>query len=135
LGVTLHNLEIQPGRGGQLVRSAGSSALLLHKGRDYARVRLPSGLQPLLPLACRASLGVLANQGLKTQNLGKAGRRRWLGRRPRVRGVAMNPIDHPHGGGEGKTSGGRPSVTPWGRPTKGQATASSTRRRSLRLPT
>lgn len=132
LGSTLHNLEIRPGEGGKLIRAAGSSGLLIHKGRTHARLRLPSGHQPLLPLTCRASLGALSNRDRQHQVLGKAGRHRWLGRRPRVRGVAMNPIDHPHGGGEGKTSGGRPSVTPWGRPTKGQPTASRKRTRILR---
>ena len=124
LGVTIHNVELKPGRGGQMIRSAGSSGLLIHKGQDYARIRLPSGIQRLVPLACRATIGSLSNKDYKNQALGKAGRSRWLGKRPTVRGVAMNPIDHPHGGGEGKSSGGRPSVTPWGRPTKGQPTRS-----------
>jgi large subunit ribosomal protein L2 len=134
LGATLHNLEMHPGKGGQLIRAAGSSGLLTHKGKDRARVRLPSGLQPYLSLDCRATLGSLGNKDAKNQSLGKAGRSRWLGRRPTVRGVAMNPIDHPHGGGEGKSSGGRPSVTPWGKPTKGSPTRSkNTRKRALRI--
>ena len=124
LGTNIHNLEIKVGKGGQFIRSAGTSGLLLHKGENEARVRLPSGLQPFVPLNCEASIGSLANQDFKNQVLGKAGRSRWLGRRPKVRGVAMNPIDHPHGGGEGRSSGGRPSVTPWGRPTKGPSTRS-----------
>jgi len=127
LGVTLHNIELKPGRGGQLIRSAGSSGLLIHKGEDYGRIRLPSGVQRLVPLDCMATIGSLSNKDYKNQVLAKAGRSRWLGLRPTVRGVAMNPIDHPHGGGEGKSSGGRPSVTPWGRPTKGQPTRSRKR--------
>jgi len=131
LGVTLHNIELKPGRGGQLIRSAGSSGLLIHKGEDYARIRLPSGIQRLVPLECKATIGSLSNKDYKNQVLSKAGRSRWLGVRPTVRGVAMNPIDHPHGGGEGKSSGGRPSVTPWGRPTKGQPTRSKKRTNKL----
>ena len=131
LGVTLHNIELYPGKGGQLIRSAGSSGLLVHKGKNYARIRLPSGHQPFLPLTCRGTIGSLSNREAKNQILGKAGRSRWLGRRPTVRGVAMNPIDHPHGGGEGKSSRGRPSVTPWGRPTKGQATRSKKKKKIL----
>ena len=131
LGATIHNVELQPRKGGQLIRSAGTSGLLIHKGREYARVRLPSGTQRYISLDCLATLGSLANKDYKNQVLGKAGRSRWLGRRPTVRGVAMNPIDHPHGGGEGKSSGGRPSVTPWGRPTKGQPTRSSKKKNKL----
>lgn len=131
LGVTLHNIELKPGKGGQLIRSAGTSGLLIHKGEDYARIRLPSGVQRLIPLNCKATIGSLSNKDYKNQVLSKAGRSRWLGIRPTVRGVAMNPIDHPHGGGEGKSSGGRPSVTPWGRPTKGQPTRSKKRRNKL----
>jgi large subunit ribosomal protein L2 len=131
LGLTLYNIETQKWRGGQVARSAGSSGLLLHKGKRYARIRFPSGLQPLISLKCRATIGSVSNKDYKNQVLGKAGRSRWLGKRPHVRGVAMNPIDHPHGGGEGKSSGGRPSVTPWGRPTKGQPTRSKKRRRSF----
>jgi large subunit ribosomal protein L2 len=124
LGTTLHNVEIKVGKGGQLIRSAGSSGLLIHKGEGKARIRLPSGLQPSLSLDCKGSIGSLGNRDFQNQNLAKAGRNRWLGKRPKVRGVAMNPIDHPHGGGEGRSSGGRPSVTPWGRPTKGPTTRS-----------
>lgn len=125
LGVTIHNLELKPGKGGQVIRSAGSSGLLIYKGGKEAKVRFPSGLQRVLPLTCKATIGSLGNQDYKNQVLGKAGRSRWLGFKSKVRGVAMNPIDHPHGGGEGKSSGGRPSVTPWGRPTKGQASRAS----------
>lgn len=122
LGATIHNVELQPGKGGQVIRSAGCSGLLIHKGQQFARIRFPSGYQSSVSIHCRATIGSLGNQYVKNQILGKAGRSRWLGLRPQVRGVAMNPIDHPHGGGEGKSSGGRPSVTPWGRPTKGQPT-------------
>jgi large subunit ribosomal protein L2 len=133
LGATIHNVELKPGKGGQLIRSAGSSGLLIHKGQKYARIRLPSGIQRLVPLTCRATIGSLSNKDYQNQVIGKAGRSRWLGIRPNVRGVAMNPIDHPHGGGEGKSSGGRPSVTPWGRPTKGQPTRSMKKTNKLIL--
>jgi len=122
IGGLIHNIEIKPGKGGQLVRSAGCFATLIEKLDKYARIRLSSGEQRLVSLFCYASLGVIDNGDHKHISLGKAGKSRWLGIRPTVRGVAMNPVDHPHGGGQGKTSGGRPSVTPRGLPTKGQPT-------------
>jgi len=120
IGGQIHNLEIHPGQGGQLVRSAGTFAQIIEKSieRGCARIKLPSGNQRWVPLTCRATLGIVGNEDFRHIVLGKAGASRWRGRRPAVRGVAMNPVDHPHGGGEGRTSGGRPSVTPWGRPTR-----------------
>ena len=123
LGTYIHNISLTPTSGGQLVRSAGGYAQLIQKTWRYARIKLRSGKQKILNLRCTATLGVISNENYNVISFGKAGRSRWLGKKPTVRGVAMNPIDHPHGGGEGKTSGGRPSVTPWGRPTKGQPTA------------
>ncbi|MBI4774484.1 MAG: 50S ribosomal protein L2 [Deltaproteobacteria bacterium] len=122
LGTHIHNIELNPGRGGQLVRSAGGYAQLMAKEGSYAQVKLPSGEVRMVFLACRATIGQLGNIEHENISIGKAGRSRWLGRRPKVRGVAMNPIDHPHGGGEGKSSGGRHPVTPWGKPTKGYKT-------------
>ena len=122
LGTTVHNIELVPGKGGQIVRSAGTSAQLLAKEGDWAQVRLPSGEVRRVPTRCMATIGQVSNAEQGKVFLGKAGRSRWRGRRPHVRGVAMNPIDHPHGGGEGKTSGGRHPVTPWGKPTKGAKT-------------
>ncbi len=122
VGTIIHNIELRPGKGGQLVRSAGTSAQLLAKEGKYGVVRMPSGELRKILLECRATIGQVGNSDHGNINLGKAGRKRWLGRRPHVRGVAMNPIDHPHGGGEGKTSGGRHPVTPWGVPTKGYKT-------------
>jgi len=122
LGTELHNLELKLGKGGQLVRSAGGSAQLLAKEGAYAQIRLPSGEVRMVHLDCRATVGQVSNPEHDTQSIGKAGRTRWMGRRPKVRGVAMNPVDHPHGGGEGRTSGGRHPVTPWGVPTKGHRT-------------
>lgn len=121
LGSLIHSLELKPGKGAQLGRSAGTYIKLLQKNLDLnlAKVRLPSKKEIIVPLDAKAVLGILSNPTHSSKNLSKAGRSRWLGRRPSVRGVAMNPVDHPHGGGEGKTSGGRPSVTPWGRLTKG----------------
>ena len=107
---------------GQLARSAGAQAQLMAKEGNYAQVRLPSKEVRMVPLACRATIGQLGNLDHENVSLGKAGRSRWLGRRPKVRGVAMNPIDHPMGGGEGKSSGGRNPTTPWGKPTKGYKT-------------
>ena len=133
IGTSIHNIELNPGKGGQFIRSAGCSGSLIQKTDRYARIRLPSGSQRLVPLECSATIGSISNQDHNLQILGKAGRSRWLSRRPKVRGVAMNPVDHPHGGGEGKTSGGRPSVTPWGRPTKGQSTRSKKKRNKLIL--
>ena len=122
LGQTIHNIELAPGRGGKLVRSAGAAAQLMARDGKYAQVRLASGEMRLVLVSCRATIGQVGNADHENISVGKAGRARWLGRRPRVRGVAMNPVDHPHGGGEGKTSGGRHPVTPWGVPTKGYKT-------------
>ena len=122
LGTYIHNISLKPKGKGQLVRSAGGYAQLVQKNQNYAKIKLRSGKQKLLSLDCTATLGIVSNGNHFNTSLGKAGRSRWLGIKPIVRGVAMNPIDHPHGGGEGKTSGGRSSVTPWGRPTKGQPT-------------
>jgi large subunit ribosomal protein L2 len=122
LGMEVHNVELQMGKGGQMVRSAGTSATLVAKEGDYITVRLPSGEMRMVFHRCMATLGVVGNEDHMNVSLGKAGRSRWLGRRPKVRGVAMNPHDHPHGGGEGKASGGRHPVTPWGVPTKGYKT-------------
>ena len=124
LGSQLHNIELRPGPGGRMARSAGAFAQLLAKEGDYAVLRLPSGELRRVHLACKATIGQVGNVEHENQQSGKAGRTRWLGKRPQVRGVAMNPIDHPHGGGEGKTSGGRHPVTPWGVPTKGYKTRS-----------
>jgi large subunit ribosomal protein L2 len=127
VGMQIHNVELRPGAGGQLARAAGTYCTLIKKGDDgYAVVRLPSGEQRLVLLRCMATIGALSNPQNKNQKLGKAGARRWLGRRPHVRGVAMNPVDHPHGGGRGKSKG-RISQTPWGKPTKGYRTRTSTR--------
>ncbi|MCZ6637719.1 MAG: 50S ribosomal protein L2 [Alphaproteobacteria bacterium] len=122
VGTILHNVELKPGRGGQIARSAGTYVQLIGKDAGYAQVRLGSGEVRMVPELCMASIGAVSNSDQKNINLGKAGRSRWLGRRPSVRGVAMNPVDHPHGGGEGRTSGGRHPVTPWGKPTKGART-------------
>ncbi len=122
IGTTIHNIELRPGKGGQLVRSAGTAAQLMAREGAYAHVRLASGEMRLIPAACKATIGQVGNVDHENVSLGKAGRARWLGRRPHVRGVAMNPVDHPHGGGEGRTSGGRHPCTPWGVPTKGYKT-------------
>jgi large subunit ribosomal protein L2 len=127
IGTTIFNIETKLGKGGQLVRSAGCGAQLIQKTLKYGRIRLPSGIQRLIPIGCFATIGSVSNSEYSNQTIGKAGRSRWLGRKPIVRGVAMNPIDHPHGGGEGKTSGGRPSVTPWGKITKGKPTRNKKR--------
>jgi large subunit ribosomal protein L2 len=121
-GTMIHNIELRPGKGGQLVRSAGGAAQLLAKEGDYAQVRLPSGEVRKVFLDCIATIGQVGNLDHENITFGKAGRRRWMGIRPTVRGVAMNPVDHPLGGGEGKTSGGRNPVTPWGKPTRGYKT-------------
>ncbi len=118
-GTVIHNVELKPGKGGQIMRSAGSNGQLLAKEAEYARIRLPSGEVRLVLLDCFATVGQVGNIDHENISLGKAGRKRWLGRRSRVRGVAMNPVDHPLGGGEGKSSGGRHPVTPLGVPTKG----------------
>ncbi len=122
VGTIVHNVEMKPGKGGQLARSAGTSVSLVGKDSGYAQIKLASGEVRLVPLECMATIGTLSNSDRKNTIIGKAGRSRWLGKRPHVRGVAMNPVDHPHGGGEGKTSGGRHPVTPWGKPTKGKKT-------------
>ncbi len=119
LGTHIHNIELHVGHGGQLVRSAGAYAQLMAKEGKYAQVKLPSGEVRMILLDCRATIGEMGNLDHENISLGKAGRYCWLGRRPHVRGVAMNPVDHPLGGGEGKSSGGRHPVTPWGVPTKG----------------
>ena len=121
-GTTVHNIELRPGKGGQMARSAGSSAQLLSKEGNYALLKLPSGEIRKVPAECYATIGQVGNLDHGSISLGKAGRNRWLGRRPHNRGVVMNPVDHPHGGGEGKSSGGRHPVTPWGQPTRGYKT-------------
>lgn len=121
-GTPIHNIELKRGKGGQIVRSAGTSAVIMAKEGNYAQVRLPSGEVRLVHIECTATIGAVGNADHGNIVIGKAGRARWLGRRPKVRGVAMNPVDHPHGGGEGKTSGGRHPVSPWGMPTKGYKT-------------
>ncbi|MCK9221830.1 MAG: 50S ribosomal protein L2 [Limnochordia bacterium] len=122
LGTVVHNIELYPGRGGQLARSAGSSAQLMAKEGKYATLRLPSGEFRMVLLTCRGTIGQVGNVEHENISWGKSGRMRWLGRRPGVRGVAMNPVDHPHGGGEGRSSIGRAPVTPWGKPTQGYRT-------------
>lgn len=122
LGATIHNIELKPGKGAQLIRSAGSSAQLIAKESIYAIVRMRSGEIRKILATCRACIGEVSNSEHSLRSLGKAGAKRWRGRRPTVRGVAMNPVDHPHGGGEGKTSGGRHPVSPTGKPTKGYKT-------------
>jgi len=122
VGTSVHNIEMKVGGGGVIARSAGSFAKLLGMDGEYSILKLSSGEIRLLPSKCYASVGVVSNLDNKNLSVGKAGRSRWKGRRPSVRGVAMNPVDHPHGGGEGKTSGGRHPVTPWGVPTKGKKT-------------
>lgn len=122
LGSMVHNIELIPGRGGQMARSAGSFAQLMAKDGDMATVRLPSGETRMVRRECYATIGQVGNLDHENVVWGKAGKTRWMGRRPKVRGVAMNPVDHPLGGGEGKTSGGRHPVTPWGKPTKGYKT-------------
>jgi large subunit ribosomal protein L2 len=123
LGSFIHNISLNPETGGQLIKAAGNFAQLIRIDKKYVRVRLKSGEQRLFNKNCVATLGIVSNENKKLIVVGKAGRSRWLNKRPIVRGVAMNPIDHPHGGGEGKTSGGRPSVTPWGKPTRGKPTS------------
>ena len=121
-GTEVHCIEMKPGKGAQLIRSAGTTARIVAKEGRYATLRLSSGEMRKILLTCRASIGVISNEQHNLRSLGKAGAKRWRGVRPTVRGVAMNPVDHPHGGGEGKTSGGRNPVTPWGMPTKGYRT-------------
>jgi large subunit ribosomal protein L2 len=122
LGTNVHNVELNVGHGGQMARTAGSYARLMAKEGKYAQIKLPSGEVRMVLLNCKATIGQVGNLDHENISIGKAGRNRWLGKRPRVRGVAMNPVDHPHGGGEGKSSGGRHPVTPWGVPTKGYKT-------------
>jgi len=131
LGTQIHNIEMRLGKGGQIVRSAGTYAQLMAKENPYALIKLPSGEVRMVPLKCRATVGQIGNVGHENKSIGKAGRKRWMGRRPRVRGVAMNPVDHPMGGGEGKSSGGRHPCSPWGLPTKGFKTRR--KRKSNRL--
>ena len=122
VGMNIHNIELKPGSGGQITRSAGSYAQIISKDRIFAQVRLSSGEIRLINNNCLATIGTISNPDNKNVKLGKAGRKRNLGYRPKVRGVVMNPVDHPHGGGEGRTSGGRHPVTPWGKSTKGKKT-------------
>jgi large subunit ribosomal protein L2 len=125
LGTMIHNVELKPGKGGQIARSAGSAVQLVAKEGDYASVKMPSGEIRLISIECFATVGQVGNIDHENVSVGKAGRNRWKGKKPHVRGVAMNPVDHPLGGGEGKTSGGRHPVTPWGVPTKGYKTRNS----------
>jgi large subunit ribosomal protein L2 len=118
-GTLVHNVELKPGKGGQMARAAGAYAQLMAREGKNAHLKLPSGEVRMVSVDCRATIGQLSNVEQENVALGKAGRKRWLGKRPHVRGVAMNPVDHPMGGGEGKSSGGRHPVTPWGVPTKG----------------
>jgi large subunit ribosomal protein L2 len=125
VGTVVHNVELKQGKGGQIARSAGTYVQLVGKDQGYAQIRLSSGELRIVRGECMATIGAVSNPDQQNISLGKAGRTRWLGFRPHVRGVAMNPIDHPHGGGEGRTSGGRHPVTPWGKPTKGKKTRSN----------
>ncbi len=122
VGTIVHNIELKPGAGGKIARAAGTYAQLVGKDAGYAQIKLSSGELRVVRAECMASIGAVSNPDHNNVQIGKAGRSRWLGRRPHNRGVAMNPIDHPHGGGEGRTSGGRHPVTPWGKPTKGAKT-------------
>ena len=131
LGTNIHCVEMKPGKGGQIARSAGTSARLVAKEGIYSTLRLQSGEMRKVLSECRATLGTVSNQENNLKSIGKAGANRWRGKRPTVRGVAMNPIDHPHGGGEGRTSGGRHPSTPWGVPTKGYKTRKNTRSDNL----
>ena len=131
VGTIIHNVEMKVGKGGQIARSAGTYAQIIGKDQGYAQLRLNSGELRMVRAECMATVGAVSNPDQQNIKLGKAGRKRWLGKRPSVRGVAMNPIDHPHGGGEGRTSGGRHPVTPWGKPTKGKRTRSNKKTDSL----
>jgi large subunit ribosomal protein L2 len=126
-GTVVHNIELKPGKGGQMARSAGTQAQLVSKEGDYALLKLPSGEVRRVLVECSATIGQVGNVEHENVSLGKAGRTRWMGKRPHNRGVSMNPVDHPHGGGEGKTSGGRHPVTPWGQPTRGYKTRNNKR--------
>ena len=122
IGTIVHNVELKPGKGGQMARSAGCYAQLVGRDQGYAQLKLMSGELRVVRGECMATVGAVSNSDQQNIKLGKAGRKRWLGKRPEVRGVSMNPVDHPHGGGEGRTAGGRHPVTPWGKPTKGKRT-------------
>ena len=130
VGTIVHNIEFKLGKGGQLARSAGTYAQIVGRDQDYVILRLNSGEQRLVLGRCMATVGAVSNPDHMNISIGKAGRKRWMGRMPHNRGVSMNPIDHPHGGGEGRTSGGRHPVTPWGKPTKGKKTRNNKRRRN-----
>ncbi len=125
VGTIIHNVELKPEKGGQIARSAGTYAQLVGRDQGMAILRLNSGEQRIVPGACMATVGAVSNSDHGNISLGKAGRKRWMGKRPHNRGVTMNPVDHPHGGGEGRSSGGRNPVTPWGKPTKGKRTRSN----------
>ena len=127
LGTEVHNIELSPQAGGKLVRSAGNAAQLVAREGEYAQLKMPSGEVRLVHVNCRATVGRVGNLDHSNISIGKAGRKRWKGRRPHNRGTSMNPVDHPHGGGEGKTSGGRHPVTPWGKGTKGTKTRNNRR--------
>ncbi len=131
VGTIIHNIEMRPGKGAQIARAAGTYAQLVGKDSGYAQLRLTSGEARMVPAACIATIGAVSNSDNQNIKKAKAGRNRWLGHRPSVRGVAMNPVDHPHGGGEGRTSGGRHPVTPWGVPTKGKRTRGKKKSDSL----
>ncbi len=126
-GTVVHNIELRPGKGGQMARSAGAQAQLVSKEGDYALLKLPSGEVRRVQVECTATIGQVGNVEHENVSIGKAGRKRWMGKMPHNRGVTMNPVDHPHGGGEGKTSGGRHPVTPWGQPTRGFKTRNNKR--------
>ena len=131
LGTEVHNVELRPGKGGQLVRSAGGFAQIVAKEGDYAQLRMPSGEVRRVPVVCYATVGQVGNTEHENVSLGKAGRNRWMGKRPKVRGVAMNPVDHPHGGGEGRTGEGQVPVSPWNTMTKGYRTRNNKRTQTM----
>ena len=131
VGTVVHNVELKPGKGGQIARSAGTYAQIVGRDGDYTQIRLGSGEIRRVHSTCIGSIGAVSNPDHQNINLGKAGRNRWLGKRPHVRGVVMNPVDHPHGGGEGRTSGGRHPVTPWGKDTKGTRTRKNKKTQSM----
>ena len=133
VGTFIHNVELKIGKGGQIARAAASGVQVLGKEGDHATVRMPSGEIRIIHLECRATIGTVGNQEISNVKQGKAGKKRWEGKRPHNRGVVMNPVDHPHGGGEGKTSGGRHPVSPWGQPTKGFRTRSNKRTEKFRI--
>lgn len=135
IGTIVHNVEMKVGKGGQIGRSAGAYVQLVGKDSGYAQLKLRSGELRMVPARCMATIGAVSNPDHQNEVIGKAGRNRWKGKRPHVRGVAMNPVDHPHGGGEGKTSGGRNPVTPWGQPTKGYKTRNPKRKNKLIIRT